>query len=281
MLHRIAENIMKQGRSIKSGLAAILAAASLSADAKADDFVSDTDNAVTVSFEAGYQDNNLARPGTDFTEGLQARGEGSSAVTFHPGAQLVTRGFLELDSLNYSDGNGENLVIDAGISELFEWAHRAENYALNLGGGVDLDCRHETGNYLDVPITKTTCAVGPMIDFMVDSEYVNFGLSYALGFGAIGNNIQGYNDLMKHKLGLNLGSHIGPVDVEAYVLGEYNAAMEGAINRENLFLYGGANTKLWLQENVALQLGYEYLWTYGEQDKVDSNTGRLGFVARF
>lgn len=262
--------------------AAIAASAALSAaDARADNFVPDTDNTITMSLEAGYQLNTLVRPGTDFTEGLQVRGEGSSAVAFYPGAQLVTRGFLEIDDLIYSDGNGENRIVDAGVSELWEWAHRAENYALNIGGGIDFDCRHETGNYEQFPITKTICGAGPMFDMAVDSEYVNFGLSYAFIAGTMGNNIQGYNDLMKHKLRMNLGLHLGPVDIEGYVQGEYNGAMEGAINRENLFLYGGANAKVWLQENVALQLGYEYIWTYGDHDNVDSNTGRLGFVARF
>ena len=268
---------------IKAGLAAICAAASLSAaDARADNFVPDTDNAITVSFSAGYMDNNLADYSSmDFSEGLQLKGQGESAVTFYPGAQLVTRGFLELDALNYSDGNGTNFIVDAGISELWEWAHRAETYSLNLGGGLDLDCRHETGNYLGVPIEKTTCGAGLMFDLSVDSEYVNFGLSYSFIAGTIGNNIQGYNDLMKHKLRLNLGFHLGSVDVEGYVLGEYNGAIEGMINRENLFLYGGANAKVWVHDNIALQAGYEYLWQYGDQDGLESNTAQLGIVWRF
>ncbi|MFA5887140.1 MAG: hypothetical protein WC852_00305 [Candidatus Nanoarchaeia archaeon] len=273
---------MTKGK-IKAGLAAILAAASVSAsNAKAEDFVPETDDTVTIALTAGYQDNNLEDYSSlDFSEGWQLRGQGESAVTFYPGAQLVTRGLLEIDNVNYSDGNGENLVVDTDISELWEWAHRAETYALNLGAGVNFDCRYETGNYLEVPITKTICGAGPMIDFTIDSEYVNFGLNYALDFGTMGNNVQGFNDLMKHKLRLNLGFHLGPVDVEGYVQGEYNTAMEGAINRENLFLYGGTNAKIWVHENVALQAGYEYIWFYGDQDGVDSNTYSLGLVGRF
>lgn len=268
---------------LKAGLAAICAAASISAsEANADNFVPDTDNAVTVSVSAGYQDNNLEDYSSmDFSDGLQLEGQGESAVTFTPGAQLVTRGFLELDFLRYSGGLGSNFIADAGISELWEWSHRAETYALNLGGGVDFDCRYETGNYLEFPITKLICGAGPMFDLAVDSEYVNFGLAYSFIAGTMGNNVQGYNELMKHKLKLNLGFHLGPVDVEGYVQGEYNGAMEGAINRENLFLYTGANAKFWVHENIALQAGYEYLWQYGDQDGLDSNTGKLGIVWRF
>jgi hypothetical protein len=268
---------------IKAGLAAICAAASLSAaDVKADDFIPATDNTITIGLSAGYQDNNFEDYSSlDFSEGRQIRGQGESSVIFTPGALLATRGLLEIDNVNYTDGNGENLVVDAGLSMLFEWAYRAETHSFNLGGGVDFDCRHETGNYLEVPITKTTCGAGPMFDLSVDSEYANFGLSYALDFGTMGNNIQGYNDLMKHKLRLNLGFHLGPVDVEGYVQGEYNGAMEGILNRENLFLYGGTNAKLWLNEHLALKAGYEYIWLYGDQDGLDSNTYSLGFVGRF
>lgn len=270
-------------KTIKAGLAAICAAASLSAAyAKAEDFVPATDNTITMGLSAGYQDNNFEDYSSlDFSEGSQIRGQGESSVIFTPGALLATRGFLEIDNVGYSDGNGENLVVDAGVSALWEWAHRAETYALNLGGGLDFDCRYETGNYLEVPINKTTCGAGPMFDLSIDSEYVNFDLSYSFIPGIIGNNIQGYFGLMKHKLGLGLGFHLGPVDIEGYVHGEYNGAMDGAINRENLFLYGGANAKIWLDEHAALQLGYEYLWQYGDQDGIHSNTYSLGFVARF
>lgn len=267
---------------LKAGLAAILAAASLSSNAKAEEFVPSTDNAVTISLSAGYQDNNLEDYSSiDFSEGSRVRGQGESSVIFTHGALLVTRGMLEIDNVNYSDGNGENLVVDAGLSVLWEWAHRAETYALNLGGGFDFDCRYETGNYLEVPIKKTICGAGPMVDFAIDSEYANFGLSYSFVPGIMGNNIQGYNDLMKHKLRMNLGFHLGPVDVEGYAQGEYNGAMDGTINRENLFLYAGANAKVWFNDNIALQTGYEYLWTYGDQDGLDSNTYSLGFVGRF
>ncbi|MDI6737832.1 MAG: hypothetical protein QME12_04940 [Nanoarchaeota archaeon] len=274
---------MKTKTRIKAGLAAICAAASLSAaDARADDFVPATDNAITIGLSAGYQDNNLADYASmDFSEGHQIRGQGESAVTFYPGVQLVTRGLLEINNVNYSDGNGKSLVVDAGLSVLWEWAHRAETYAFNIGGGLDFDCRHEAGNYLEVPIEKTTCGAGPMFDLSVDSEYANFGLSYSFVPGITGNNIQGYFDLLKHKLRLGLGFHLGPVDVDGYVQGEYNGAMDGTINRENLFLYGGTNAKVWLNEHAALQLGYEYIWLYGDQDGIDSNTYSLGFVGRF
>lgn len=274
---------MKPLSRIKAGLAAICAAASLSAaDAKAENFVPDTDNSVTISLSSGYQDNNFADYSSmDFSDGVQVRGQGESAVTFYPGAQLVTRGFLEMDDTKYSDGNGSNFVLDADLSELWEWAHRAETYSLNLGGGINFDCRYEIGNYLEIPIEKTTCGAGPMIDLAVDSEYINFDLSYSFVGGITGNNIQGYWDLKKHKLRLGLGFHLGSVDVEGYVLGEYNGAMEGTINRENLFLYGGTNARLWVDEHAAVQLGYEYLWQYGDQEGLDSNTYSLGFVGRF
>lgn len=258
-----------------------LVTALYAAEAKADEFAPDTDNSATVSLSAGYQDNDLSSNGYDFTDGLQARVEGSSAVAFCNDAQLVLNSFFEVNSLRYSDGNGDNLVLDAEFSQFYEWAPRWGSFGLNIGAGLDFDCMHETGSYDNVPLASTICSAGPALDFAIDSEYAYFGLGYSIGFGLMGNNVQGHNDLIKHKLKAHLGFHLGPLDIAGYGSSEYNIAHEGTINRSSLFITAGALGRLWLDDSFAVQAGYEHGWRYLDVDNTNGDAFSIGAAVRF
>lgn len=257
-----------------------LTAALCGAEVEAEEFAPGTDNSATISMSAGYQDNDLNN-GYDFTEGMLARLEGVSAVTFYNDAQLVFKSFFEAGSLRYSDGGGDITAIDAEFSQFYEWAPRWSSFGLNLGAGMDFDCLYETGSYDGVPLASTICSAGPAIDFAIDSEYASFWAGYSIGFGIIGNNVQGHHDLIKHKLKTGIGFHIWPLDIAGHGSFEYNTAAQGKIDRSNLFITAGAFGRLWLDESFALQAGYEHDWTFFDVDNIEGDSFVIGLAARF
>ncbi|MFH1066012.1 MAG: hypothetical protein V1734_05900 [Nanoarchaeota archaeon] len=268
---------MKMKKSIKSGLAAILAAVSMSAaEARAEDF--ERDNVIAV--EAGLQDTNLQND-YDFTEGWQIGLKGEGAIDIYNGMQLALGGGAELALLTYSDGCGydRNISIDASI--LLEWAPRWDSAAFNLGAGVQFNFMGDYAGYENVRIESQIIGAGPALEAFVGSEWVYAGLNFSTAFGGMGNNVQQHNGLVQYNLGLKLGFHFGPVDIEGYANGMYNTAMEGQINRENVFVNAGANAKVWVAENLGLTAGYNYLWTYGDTDRVDGNEFNAGLAVRF
>lgn len=266
---------MAKLKILKSGLAALLAAASMS-EAKADGF----ERPNIISAEAGYRDNNLQN-GLDFTEGWHIGINGSAAIDIHTDMQLALGAGAKLSLLEYSDGCGYDRQIEANTSILFEWAPRWDSAAFNLGAGVQFNFIGDYASYENVQLGSLNIGAGPALEAFVGSEWVYAGLNFSTVFGGMGNNVQQYNDLVQYNLGLKLGFHLGPVDIEGYSSMMYNTATEGQINREAVFVHAGANAKFWFGENFGLTLGYDYLHTFADLNRIDGNKFNAGAALRF
>ncbi len=260
-------------------LAALLAAAigGSATDVRADSPF-ERDN--IVSAEAGLQDTNL-RNGNDFTEGWQIGMSGRGAIGMHTDMQLVLDGNAELGLLRFSDNNGYDRQISVDTSILFEWAPRWETSAFNLGAGVHFNFIGDYAVYEDTRLESKIIGAGPAVDAFIGSEWVYAGLNFSAGFGGMGNNVQQYNDLVQYHLALTLGFHLGPVDIEGYASGMYNTAMEGRINRENVFINAGTSARFWVAEHLGLTAGYNHLWSYIDTDHVEGDKFNAGLAIRW